>query len=311
MGYALSCFNGNTVDYRSMGDFIENTMLPIINKKMGWNSVYTKYRVSDNNNSADASAFHRDVFFKTNNPEIFPVYTCLIYLDPARMQIIPGSHGVVKYSIGNAMHIFNNNVEEVNIEPGDMLVFHSNTLHRGIFTDNVKSRKLIQVFDVHPTPDDFEKNNDKIMHVLGKEKNSNLFIKLSKNPLSASIINFFGFLNSSMGHGKNNNLLSELGYGDKHVFSSEGLRGRLMIDKNEKYQPINKYVFNDRINSSDNTLDEKHHSAYHYDCFDRQFIQYTILSVIIVLLLCYLLYLLISSLCRDSKRVRRLNVRRP
>jgi hypothetical protein len=36
-------------------------MLGVIDRELGWKSDYVKFRVSDNNNSADASTFHRDI----------------------------------------------------------------------------------------------------------------------------------------------------------------------------------------------------------------------------------------------------------
>lgn len=308
MEYVLNCYNGNQVDYHCMKQFIENIMLPIINNELGWNCVYTKFRVSDNNNSADASAFHRDIFHTPKNPDVFPIYTCLIYLDHARMEIIPNSHQNCAYSYYDALAAFKNNSQQIKLEPGDILVFHSNMLHRGIFTDGLKSRKLIQVFDVYPDPQTFANHHSKIMHVEGKEGNSDLFIKLSKNKFASAIMNFFGFLNSATGYGNNHDLFKDNATSGKQVISSEGLRGRITIDKDQKYQPINKYVFNEKLNGTQDTLPEYRYDNYHYNCYKRQFISYSIAVLILVIVILYMIYSLVRFMktpkSKSSSRLR-------
>jgi len=52
---------------------------------------YIKFRFSNNNNSIDASVFHRDDYNYTDSSMI-PIYTALCYFDKAELEIIPGSH---------------------------------------------------------------------------------------------------------------------------------------------------------------------------------------------------------------------------
>lgn len=288
INFALKCFVNDKIDYVSMKYFIEDIMLQIINEKMNWDCIYTKFRVSNNNNSADASTFHRDIIYKNNNNTILPLYTCLMYLDNARMEIIPGSELVKSYSVLDALKTFKNNVKEINLQPGDILIFNSNTLHRGIFTDNLKSRKLIQVFDVHPDLESYITNENKLLHIEGKEKHSNLFIQLSKNKLTGNIMNYYGFLNAATGYGNNNNILNDLGYTDKEIISSEGLRGRVMIDYYERYQPTNKYIFNEKISQPSNVPLE-HHNKLHFECYEKQFMIYTLVALAIIVLMIYLI----------------------
>ena len=84
---ALSCIDSN-VDYNILKTFIDNYFLPKIPFS---NPVYVKARISNNNNSIDASVLHSDVYNFTCETEI-PIYTALCYFDKAQLELIPGSH---------------------------------------------------------------------------------------------------------------------------------------------------------------------------------------------------------------------------
>lgn len=87
---AYKSIYGKNVNYDMMTKFIDDNMLQFINGKLNWNCKYMKFRVSDNNNSADASVFHGDIIIQTNDTK--PIFTCLTYLDETIMEVIPGSH---------------------------------------------------------------------------------------------------------------------------------------------------------------------------------------------------------------------------
>lgn len=128
--YGLSSIVDNKVDYFIMKKYIDNVFFPKIKKTSNiiTDPHYVKFRVSNNNNSTDASTFHGDIYNNTNN-ELLPIYTCLCYFDDAQMEIIPGSH---KYNnIGSSIESYNKKII-LDIKHGDILIFHANIHHRGI-----------------------------------------------------------------------------------------------------------------------------------------------------------------------------------
>jgi hypothetical protein len=89
------------MNYTKMESFIKSDLLDIVNKNLNWDIIYTKFRVSNNNNSVDASAFHRDIFAINNkalNKKV-PIFTILTYLDKTTMEIIPKSHKYISMNI--------------------------------------------------------------------------------------------------------------------------------------------------------------------------------------------------------------------
>lgn len=113
---------------------------------------------------------HGDAYNHTDENTI-GIYTCLLYFDEADMEVIPFTHKkdyVNKYS---ASELFNQRIR-IKMEPGDVLIFHSNLHHRGVgyntllSTGLVKSRRLLQIFDVCFTQEEYDKYFNKIKVVL-------------------------------------------------------------------------------------------------------------------------------------------------
>ena len=104
--YARDCYNNNdTVNYNKMNLFI-NDVLKKIEQENNWDGIqYTKYRVSNNNNSTDAAILHRDIISYVEE-ENLPIYTCVIYLDVTTMELLPESHK--KTSFGGILSSFSN-----------------------------------------------------------------------------------------------------------------------------------------------------------------------------------------------------------
>ena len=85
LNYGLSSIHNNKVNYFVTKKFIDDIFLPKIEQtKIINDHVYVKFRLSNNNNSTDASTFHGDIYNKTNS-EILPIYTCLCYFDEAQL----------------------------------------------------------------------------------------------------------------------------------------------------------------------------------------------------------------------------------
>ena len=66
LNVAKKYFYGNLVNYNRLRDrFINPFMLKKVGKEIDRNLVNIKYRASNNNNSSDAGAFHRDLHIKS------------------------------------------------------------------------------------------------------------------------------------------------------------------------------------------------------------------------------------------------------
>jgi hypothetical protein len=291
---AYSCFNDKKINYPCIKSYIENVMLKNIDNKLGWSSDYIKFRVSDNNNSSDASTFHRDIIAQENI--LLPSYTCLSYLDETVMEIIPNSHKNLFINLTDVLNVYSNRVK-IKINPGDILLFSSTMLHRGIFTGDNKTRKLVQVFEVFPNKELLMKYKDNFIHVKGQETYSSYMQFISKFDLPISILNWIGYINASTGYGilpkhylpKNTSI---------YYLSSEGLRGREEIDYNSSSQTNNRYVI--KYNTID--LDDEHKVHFNHHCYNKKFTMCTVLIILFYLLFIYLLYKLITIFLKNNKK---------
>jgi hypothetical protein len=200
--WGVGAIRGGEVQYDRMRRFIDEHMMAAINEQMRWRVQYVKYRVSDNNNSADASTFHRDLMCKDADVAVpIPVFTCLTYFDATTMELIPNSHRELATGYWRAFRMFSERVQ-VTIHPGDLLVFYATLLHRGVFTDTqAKNRRLIQVFDSFANDADYQALAPRIVHVPGDETHSNMMIALSKRPWAIAPLNMYGYLNAATGYG--------------------------------------------------------------------------------------------------------------
>ena len=158
----LNCINdNNTVDYRSLNDYIKQSFLPGINNAVPVipQPVYGKFRFSDNTNAADASTFHGDMYNFTED-DVIPMYTCLVYFDDGELEVVPGTHRksivdntTVREKLGMARRI--------KFRPGDMMIFHANMHHRGVGYSTTNHRRLLQVFDIFPSPEVHAVHNER------------------------------------------------------------------------------------------------------------------------------------------------------
>ena len=275
----------DTVLYTPMTDFIQKSMINKINKILGWNCVYVKYRVSDNNNSSDASAFHRDIICQNPEKEIYPIYTLLSYLDKTVVKIIPTSQ---TNPVGNYLDAIKTYrlKERIIMNPGDLMLFSSTMLHGGIFTDRLPHRRLIQVFEVFPNEEQYEKNAHKFLHIPSpRPKLSALSILASKFKLSAVLLNMYGYLNSLTGYGHRFRPLHKYNLSNFTYLASEGLQGRVTIEKN-RWQKINKYVLNKPVKD----FPEIHRKHLNFIQYSRQHILYSI--IIILLFVIFIVFIL-------------------
>lgn len=127
-----SCISKTAVNYLSMERFINENMINRVNEALNENLVCVKYRVSNNNNSSDASSFHRDLQIQNKENSLVDIYTCLSYLDPAIMEVIPKSHSNPIMDYTKIVPHYLNKLQ-LKLNPGDILMFHASLIHKGIF----------------------------------------------------------------------------------------------------------------------------------------------------------------------------------
>jgi len=184
---ALSCIDIN-VDYSILKTFIDNYFLPKIPFS---NPVYVKARLSNNNNSIDASVLHSDVYNFTSEKEI-PIYTALCYFDNAQLELIPGSHLKPRESFiqENSKRIV------LDLEPGDIVLFNAAIMHRGVNFTKEGNRRVLQVFEIFPTQEIYNENVEKLLIVDTSNSNSNsknLLYYIAQIKWLIEIVNFIGF----------------------------------------------------------------------------------------------------------------------
>ncbi len=83
---AEAAISRGSCDYDAMAAYVRRVVTTVL----GRDAVGAKFRVSDNDNT-DAAAFHRDAI-RAPGAAPFELLTCIVYLDGAAMQVIPGSH---------------------------------------------------------------------------------------------------------------------------------------------------------------------------------------------------------------------------
>ena len=152
--YALSAYVGETVDYPKMKNFIDTMFLPAVSRKLGFmkDPRYVKFRFSDNNNSTDAAVVHRDCYNFTKEKTV-EMYTVLCYFDESEMELHEYSHGIYNPGLVECYKTR----KRIQMGKGDVLVFYSTLLHRGVKFGKTKHRRLLQVFDVFPTAEAYAK----------------------------------------------------------------------------------------------------------------------------------------------------------
>lgn len=279
--FARRCFVGENLNYTNMHRFIHDSMFGKLRQSLNWNPKSVKYRASNNNNSADASMIHRDLNCQAAELKIIPCFTVLSYLDTTTVELIPGTHKKLAMSLGEAISKFGNG-KMITINPGDLLIFYSTLLHRGIFTEKLENRRLIQVFDTFPTPELYNQYAKEILHARGDEDTSDMMIRLSKiKPIIMPLI-FMGYTNAATGYGwsKNNNILQQCKLSDRFThISSEGSRGRV---SGEGIQQGNNYVLLEKTDD----FPESCYSKYKHVCYTNHYIMY----VLLLILIAYVIY---------------------
>lgn len=167
------------VNYSKLKYFIDNIYFPRVSTSTPY---YGKFRYSNNTNGKDAAVLHGDTYNHTDENTI-GIYTCLLYFDEAEMELIPFTHKKDYVNSLSASELFNKRIK-IKMDPGDVLIFHSNLHHRGVGyntllgTGAVKSRRLLQIFDVCFTKEEYEKYFTKLKVVM---TGNSALVKLQNN----------------------------------------------------------------------------------------------------------------------------------
>ena len=233
------------VNYTKIEKLVFNDILNTVNNLTGLNLKITKYRVSNNNNSSDASGFHRDLQVMNNKiVSHLPIYTILLYLDAnSCMQLIPGSHVKYRMNILESLQYLNKSIE-LKLNPGDILIFHSSMIHKGIFYNGLVNRRLIQCFDCIPI-ENFNYYNNKILHLPCLNRcNSNLvtiYKSISKIKIFINFFDLIFYFNVSTGYNCKSNFMKSLNYKNIEFLSTESNNPRL-VPKIDEFDTINRYI---------------------------------------------------------------------
>lgn len=259
-----------TIDYTGVKQFIDSKLLSQLNHRMKWQSQYVKFRLSNNNNT-DAAAFHRDVICQSKEfaKRPSPMFTCVMYLNDDTMEIVKGSHKKSSYSYLEAISMFKKeNIARLKVQPGDIILFHANILHRGVFETKTTRRTILQVFEIFPSLESFNKYKDTILHVTATENalTNSLVANISRQNYVKDVLNYASYLNAATGYGQ----LPGFIVGKYLFLSSEGHTGRLTIKVHEK-QKENKYI----PIIETHTLNPIYKPLFDFICFNRQFLLYT------------------------------------
>jgi hypothetical protein len=275
-----SNMNDTQLNYTGMQSLIDQVIRSSVNPTLHWQADYVKFRVSDNNNSVDASAFHRDIFNQTTKIEDFPCYTCVMYLDKTVMEVVPGSHLTPFLSHYDALkQLFN--VKKIYLGVGDILVFNARLLHRGIFTENLPHRRVIQIFEMFTSHESLEKNMNRIVYKLGDETFANAMKFIAKINWMIFIFNLGGYFNAATGYG----ILTECNMPEMDYLSPEGTTHRINVVPNT-WQELNKYY----TIKSTRTLPEECVKEYMHKCYNKKSIIYLIFFLIMTGLVGNVLY---------------------
>lgn len=293
--FARSCFNKNTIDYKKIKKVNEN-YLRIAGETVGKNLTCMKFRASNNNNSVDAGAFHRDYHLNPQVQNPLPVYTCLLYLDDSTMQLIPGTHQERHMSLPQAMGRFKDK-KNINVRAGDILIIYASIIHRGIFYKKQDNRRLIQQFDCVDVKN-LPTLKKQILHVPCVNKCYNtladMAVKLNKIKPVSNSLNYIYYLNVAMGYVRLVNLEKILGYPEVVGFSSEVNQARY-VPKNKGWEVGNKYITNYNVLDLPVSKLGKYRS-YNQINTGLLVTQFILLLVLVIIIIIYLI-----CLVRESK----------
>lgn len=203
MREAEAAISGGSCDYDAMAAYVRRVVTTVL----GRDAVGAKFRVSDNDNT-DAAAFHRDAI-RAPGATPFELLTCIVYLDDAAMQVVPGSH-VRTYGAIEALAMAPQTLE---FRAGDVMLFHAELVHRAKLT-SAPRRRVIQIFDIAFCA----AHARRVAHVVSAGSSAGWWV--ARAPVIGHVARLVGYLHSMTGYGP-------FCVGDATYLSSEGFSGRI------------------------------------------------------------------------------------
>ena len=255
---------------------------------MDWSMCrWSKLRISDNNNNTDAAAFHRDLVCYEDPQEKrypIPIYTCLCYLDEGIMEIIPGEDE----SWGKR--------QPIHLSPGDVLIFRSDTLHRGIFPSQKqqKHRRLIQLFECFTSVSDYNFYYPKILFVPARSSHGKKYQSWTTSTMILPIINYISFKNAASGYNyKKVKKWLVKQYPHSMYVSSDAEQERWDFNWAQETQKTNLYIYPQRTQLYRIDLEEPHHRILKRMQYIQPLAFYACLLVVPLFIIFLLIILLI------------------
>lgn len=282
--FAQNNIKGNTVHYGNLEQYINNNMVKTVKNKFGMDLEVVKYRISNNTNSTDAGDFHRDMMTYNLDLVPAPVYTLLCYLDKSEMDVIPGSHKKITM---NYWEMLTDKSIRITMNPGDLLLFHNTLLHRGVFTNKTKNRRLIQLFDC------VEKKNKNILNKMVhlacykdcNTKAGSMKSFIVRNKFFHRLAGFVYTYTTKTGYGAvNPGFKDKLGLSRYDYFSGEANQDRLE-PRRDRFEKDNLYVV---LSDIDTLKDVKTNQKISEYVFYRPMIKLLIQLIIMIVLLWFI-----------------------
>ena len=200
---AHAAISGASCDYDAMAAYVRR----VVSTVLGRDATGAKFRVSDNDNT-DAAAFHRDAI-RAPGATPFELLTCIVYLDNAAMQVIPGSH-LRTYGAVEALAMKPRTLE---FRAGDVMLFHAELVHRAKLT-TAPRRRVLQIFDIAFCASDARR----VAHVVSSGSSAGWWV--ARAPVIGHVARLVGYLHSMTGYGP-------FCVGEATYLSSEGFSGRI------------------------------------------------------------------------------------
>lgn len=271
----------NKINYLKLKKFIDRSIIKNVNDKLNLNLINIKYRGSNNNNSADASNYHRDLIIQDLNiKNQNKIFTIVTYLDKSIMEVIPKSHLKNKFNYNEILQLYNKK-KQIIMNPGDILIFNATLVHKGIFYFKTDNRRIIQLFDCVDINDyDFAKKY--ILHTpcLGNCSKTIRwnFINISKIKILNKLIDMITLLNTLRGYGIEFQILKRLSLNNYKFLSTEGNQQRLQPKFDNTFEEGNLYIMNYKTNDNENN----HRNIIYLYIFINNFIYILCLCFIII-----------------------------
>jgi hypothetical protein len=267
---AMTEENSSGMDYISIHYYITDILLKIINRELNWRSDFVKFRASDANNFADAAVYHRDIIPRNTDIINTRSHTLLSYLDDASVSVYPGSHLTSGMSHIDALGMYKS-AETIKMRPGDLLLFNSCLIHSGLYTKNVKHRRLIQIFDVFSSKESMIDQTDRTLHI-PRWSDSDILLTINRIPIVIELMRFFTFMNVATG-----NSCERLK--DFDFYASEGVRPRLTVLDRER-RPNNQYVLT--VPTYDADPNDIENFSWYY--LRRPLLVYAVITVLVLIM---------------------------